>query len=166
MKNAMCAVMNNHGFVKYTIGINLLSIFLDTGLTFAFVLGAKIGIVGSSLGSILAAIIALTVTIVFFSKLIIKIKPKDIRINKEFAKKLLKISLPIGGEKLSYNFAMFLVGLLVAQIGDKFAKEFIIVDGTSRINLLNLSYTIVQTFGNIVTICSIAFSQGAAIICS
>ncbi len=163
---AMFQTMSNYGYVKYTITFNLISIFLDTVLTFAFVLGTNIGIIGSALGSIIACFISFILALIYFNKLITRIKFRELRINKEFAKKLLMISIPIGGERLSYNFAMFLVGLLVAQIGNKFADSFIIVEGLSRINLLNLSYTIVQTFSNVITITSIAFSQGAAIICS
>ncbi len=163
---AMCATMNNHGYVKYTIGLNVFSIILDAGLTFAFVLGADIGVLGSSLGSIIATLISALLAFIFFNKLIMKFKWKELMINKQYAKMLLKISLPVGAEKLSYNFAMFLVGLLVAQLGNKFSDTFIIINGSSRTNLLNLSYTIVQTFGNIVTIASIAFGSGASIICS
>ncbi len=166
IRTSLCMILNSFGHVKYTIIVNLSSIFIDAGLTFAFVLGADIGVIGSSLGSIIASIITTILSIIFFNKIIMKIKIKELKIHKLIAKKLLKISLPIGAEKLNYNFAQFLIGVSVAQIGLKFPQSFIIIDGTSHINLLNLSFTIIQTFSGLITIGSIAFSQGCAIISS
>ncbi len=45
IRTSLCMILNSFGHVKYTIIVNLSSIFIDAGLTFAFVLGADIGVI-------------------------------------------------------------------------------------------------------------------------
>ncbi len=169
VKSAIGAVVNSYGFVKHTIIWNILGIILDAGLTLLFVLGVDLGVVGSALGTIIANVVTLIYAIIIFNNKIMKFSFKSFKIDKVVAKELFKISVPIGFEKISFNFAMLVVGILVAQIGLKFPDVFSFeqVDENGKksvINLLNLSNTIIQTFAGLTYLLSIAFSQGASII--
>ena len=165
-KSAIGAIVNSYGYVKHTIIWNILGIFIDTGLTILFVIGIDLGVLGSSLGTIIAHFITLIYAIIILNKKVLKWNWKKLKLDKKIFKKLLKISIPIGFEKISYNFAMLIVGIFIAQIGLKFKGIFYFENGNNKINLLNVSNTIIQTFSTIITITSIAFSQGGAIICA
>lgn len=165
-KSAIGAIVNSYGYVKHTIIWNILGIFIDTSLTILFVIGIDLGVLGSSLGTIIANFVTLIYAIIILNKKVLKWNWKKLRLDKKIFKKLLKISIPIGFEKISYNFAMLIVGIFIAQIGLKFKGSFYFEEGTNKINLLNVANTIIQTFSTIITITSIAFSQGGAIICA
>ncbi len=165
-RNSLGSIINTYGFVRTTIAINLLSIVIDVTLTFSLVLGTDIGILGSSLGTLIAFIVTTIIMVIVFNKKIVSFNPKDLKIHKEIMNKLLMINVPIGAEKLSYNLAMFTIGIIIAQLGQKFASDFIYIDGNSHVNMLNLSYTIIRTFSGIITVTSVAFSQGCSIISS
>lgn len=164
-KNAIGAIVNSYGYVKDTIIWNIVGIVIDVSFTFLFVLGIDMGVLGSAMGTIIANLVTFIYALIIFNMKVSKFHIKNLSLNSVVVKQLFKTSLPIGFEKISYNFAMLVVGIFVAQMGLKI-PTFMVKDGTSQINLLNLTNTIIETFSNLITITSIAFSNGAIIICS
>ena len=165
-KNAIGSIINSYGYVKHTIIWNILGIVIDTLFTFLFVLAIDMGILGSAMGTIVANIVTFVYALIIFNKKVLKFNFKHFLLNKPITKELLKISVPIGFEKISYTFAMLIVGIFVAQIGMRIPSFMVQGNGNSETNLLNVSNTIIETFSNVITLTSIAFSQGGAIICS
>ena len=164
-KNALGAIVNSYGYVKQTIIWNVVGIIIDTALTLIFVLVIDLGVLGSAMGTIIAHAITFIYAFIIFNKKVIHFRFRELKLNPAVTKTLLKTSIPIGFERVSYTFAMLVVGIFVAQIGFRI-PSFLVKDGTSEVNLLNLGNTIIETFSNIITITSIAFSQGAIIICA
>ena len=164
-KNAIGAIVNSYGYVKDTIIWNIVGIVIDVSFTFLFVLGIDMGVLGSAMGTIISNLVTFIYALIIFNMKVSKFHIKNLSLNPVVTKQLFKTSLPIGFEKISYNFAMLVVGIFIAQMGLKI-PTFMVRDGTSQINLLNLTNTIIETFSNLITITSIAFSNGAIIICS
>ena len=162
-KNALGSVINSYGYVKHTIIWNMMTIIIDICFTLLFVIVIDFGIMGAAIGTIIANVVTLIYAIIIFNLKVYKFKFSELRFDKPILKQLLKISIPIGFEKISYNFAMLIVGVFVAQIGMRLSDAFIKDNGT---NILNLSHTIIQTFSSVITVVSIAFSQGGSIICA
>ncbi|MGL5519933.1 MAG: alpha-amylase family glycosyl hydrolase [Metamycoplasmataceae bacterium] len=160
----MSISINSYGYSAHTSFISIAGIFLDLILTFILVYIIDLGTLGSALGTIIAQSISFLLIFIIFNLKIMKLTFKNFVFEKKVIKKLIKISLPISIEKISYTFAMTILGIIVSQGALKFPGIFYFPE--TEKNYLIISRTMVSTFINLITVTSLAFASGAEILVS
>ncbi len=104
-----------YGHPKWSMIIGVSTIFIDATLSSVFVFSMNMGAMGVILGTVISKIVSLIFAAIVYSKYVQyfwKIGFFDWVI----IKKIIGISIPIGGEKLNYNIGVFVQGIIIGQL--------------------------------------------------
>jgi len=123
MSNVITASLRAYGFAKYitliVIVANILNIIGNYVLIYGYLGFPSLGVYGAALSTLgVRILMMITYFILLFT--ILKVKMKDIKLNKESAKLILKIGLPSAAESWTYTIMQAVILGMVNSLGADF----------------------------------------------
>jgi putative MATE family efflux protein len=116
------SILRSYGYSKEPMIINIIANIGNIFGNYGFIYGAfgfpQLGVAGVALSTVVSQFLAAMVMLILvLRKSDILYRIKDLfRIRWSYARELLKVGLPIGGEYLAYNIAMLTLNFFVAQM--------------------------------------------------
>ncbi len=150
VSNVITASLRSYGFAKYitfvVIIANILNIFGNYVLIYGYLGFPRLGVYGAALSTLSVRILMMLIYFFLLFKLL-KVKLKEIKLDKESAKQILKIGLPSAAESWTYTIMQAVILSMVNSLGADFT--------TTR--------TYINTILTYIYIFSVAFASANAV---
>lgn len=109
------SVTSIYGHPRWSMIIGIGTTLIDAAFSSIFVFAAHMGVMGVIMGTVVARVLGLLVSIWCYSKYVQSIFL--IRVfDRESVWKIVKISIPIAGEKINWSAGQFIQGILIGQL--------------------------------------------------